>query len=213
MSRFFGINTFGLSEQGMAGPVTEQLLSPVKSLRLAPIAAEPSYNFDGRQVCIGMGQALDPDADSFEWSPLFVLSFALDSQSGQAELLARHELGAPYSEGIYALDLIQDGVVELVVPWATGVAGGGGVDVIAVVPTGGLAGFSGPDGDPGATGSSFYTASGAFNLLDYNGDGDWEIETSYPPFAAAFAYYYPTLYSFDRASWRFIPAETTMPEY
>ncbi len=214
MSRFFGINTFGLSEEGQARPLEEDELSLLRPLRLPPQGEQPSYSFDGRQVCIGLGQDQPQEEGEYNWSPLRVLSFALGE--GRAELLDQWELPAQYSEGIYALDLVRDGVVELVVPWATGVAGGGGADVMAVVPTGGLAGFGGPDeqADPDSDqSSSFYSSNGNINLLDFNGDGDWELETSFPLFAAIYAYYYPALYSFDRQAWAFVDARAGMPEY
>ncbi|MCC7479055.1 hypothetical protein IT575_11435 [bacterium] len=216
MSRFFGVNTFAAAEQGSPAALEESQLDPLKPLRLAPLTELPSYRFEGRQVCIGLGQGRVQDAEEYNWNPLLLLSFALPDDGSGAELLAQWELPAQYSEGIYALDMVRDGVVELVVPWATGVAGGGGADVVAVVPTGGLAGFGGPGADPElpeAPGSSFYSTHGSINLLDYNGDGDWELETIWTPFAAVFAYYYPQLYSFDREAWAFAEAQQSMPGY
>lgn len=214
MSRFFGVNTFSLPEQGIPAALEEQQLSSTRPQMISSLTYLPPYSFDGKQVCVGMAQA-QQSGEEYNWNPLLLVSFALSSDPPAAELLSQWELPAQYSEGIYALDMVFDGVIELVVPWATGVAGGGGADVVAVVPTGGLAGFAALDGDgeDEHAGSSFYSASGNINLLDWDGDGNWELETSYSLLASIYSYNVPVLYTFDTQNWGFADARARFPAY
>jgi hypothetical protein len=64
--------------------------------------------------------------------------------------------------------------------------------VRSIVPTGGLAWFGNDELD-----STLFSQTGYINLLDYDGDGDWEIETSSPVLCSACGYQWNDLYTFD----------------
>lgn len=164
-------------------------LLPQKELEPEPV----SYLYEDGEVLIGFG--LDV-ADS--WSAYLIISYWLNPD-GSIEELQRWECGAEYCYGVYALDLIGDGVVELVVPWATGAGGGGGVEVLAVVPTGGLAYF----GDNDIT-SGFWSSNGSTDLIDFNGDGIWELTAYFPLLFSAAGYYYVDvlIFDYDLFDWR-----------
>jgi len=197
MSRFFTMNW---NEDGDSQYLAEYELIPTRGKPLPEI--EPvSYAFDGGEIWIGWGT--DPNED---WDPVEIVSFFAAPDGGMEEL-ARWECGAHYCYGIYALDLTANGVVNLVAPWATGVGGGGGVEIMAVVPTGGLAAW----GDDGMSGS-FYSAVGNMELFDYDEDGDWELALYYPLFFSAAGYVYTEVITFDHDSYGWVDGEHIVPE-
>lgn len=168
----------------------------------APVEIEPAdYHFEGGEVLIGFG----PDPED-EWGPYSVVSFFAGPE-GRVEELARHECGAQYCYGIYALDMTADGVLELVVPWTTGFGSNGGVELFAVVPTGGFSAW-GDDLDTG----SFWSSHGYTELMDYDGDGDWELTAYFPLLFSAAGYSFTELLTFDPVRYEWIDAEQIAPE-
>lgn len=165
--------------------------------RPAPV----SYKFEGGGVFVGWGH--DP---AEEWNPAVVVSFYI-GPDGDVQELARWECGAQYCPGVYALDLTGSGVVDLVVPWATGAGGGGGVELFAIVPTGGFSAW----GDELASGS-FWSSNGATELTDVDGDGDWELAAYFPLLFNAAGYYYTELMTFDQERYDWIDARAIAPE-
>ncbi|MBN2081800.1 hypothetical protein JW859_06265 [bacterium] len=197
MSRFF---TMSWNEDGDGEYLTEYELIPTGNAPLPRI--EPvSYEFEGGEVWIGWGS--DPEED---WNPVEIVSF-FAAPDGRMEELARWECGAHYCYGIYALDLTVNGVVNLVVPWATGAGSGGGVEVMAVVPTGGLAAW----GDDGMSGT-FYSAVGNTELFDADEDGDWELALYYPLFYSAAGYVFTEIITFDHELYDWVDGEHVAPE-
>ena len=168
----------------------------------AELQIEPAnYQFEGGEILIGFGP--DP-AD--EWGPYSVVSFFAGAE-GRVEELARHECGAQYCYGIYALDMTADGVLELVVPWMTGFGSNGGVELFAVVPTGGFSAW-GDDLESG----SFWSSHGYTELMDYDGDGDWELTAYFPLLFSAAGYSFTELMTFDPERYEWIDAEHIAPE-
>jgi len=164
--------------------------------------AEPaSYKFEGGGVFIGWGH--DPSED---WTPAEVVSFYI-GPDGDVQELARWECGAQYTPGVYALDLTNSGGVDLVVPWATGAGGGGGVELFAIVPTGGFSAW-GDELDSG----SFWSSNGATELNDVDGDGDWELAAWFPLLFSAAGYYYTELMTFDPERYDWVDARDIAPE-
>jgi hypothetical protein len=172
-------------------------LLPQKELETDPM----SYLYEDGEVLIGFG--VDPVE---QWSPYIIISYWLNPD-GTIEELQRWECGAGYCYGIYALDLIGDGVVELVVPWATGAGGGGGVELLAIVPTGGMTGF-GPEADSG----SFWSSNGGTDLIDFDGDGDWELTAYFPLLFSAAGYYYVDVMTFDYDLFDWVVDQDIAPE-
>jgi hypothetical protein len=166
------------------------------------LGPEPAaYVYDEGEVLIGFG--VDEAED---WSPYLIVSYWLNPD-GSIEELQRWECGAGYCYGIYALDLIGDGVVELVVPWATGAGGGGGVELLAIVPTGGMTGF-GPEADSG----SYWSSNGGTDLLDIDSDGDWELTAYFPLLFSAAGYYYVDVMTFDFERFDWVVDQDVAPE-
>jgi hypothetical protein len=97
---------------------------------------------------------------------------------------------------VFALDLTGDGKLDLAVPYATGAGGGGGIEVRTIEPSGKLAWFGNDELD-----STLYSQTGYINLMDYDGDGAWEIETSSPVLCSACGYQWSDLYTFDSQAW------------
>jgi hypothetical protein len=164
-------------------------------------AAAASYKFDGGGVFVGWGH--DPSED---WSPAEVVSFFI-GPDGSVQELARWECGATYCPGVYALDLTNSGGVDLVVPWATGAGGGGGVELFAIVPTGGFSAW-GEELESG----SFWSSNGATELNDVDGDGDWELAAYFPLLFSAAGYYYTELSTFDPDSYSWVDARAIAPQ-
>lgn len=169
----------------------------------APATEEIDYNIRGLEIIIGMGYDF---TDSPDW-PLYAVVSLLEYPDGSLEELDRYALGAQFCPGVFALDMTADGIIELVIPWATGAGGGGGVEVLAVVPTGGLATF----GDPEL--ATIYSQNGYCELLDYDGDGGWELETAFPLLFTAAGYSYKDLLVFDREEFAWVSGEPQFPEY
>lgn len=188
------------AEDGYGSVLAEFRIVPTNEQ--APLEIEPaSYHFEGGEVLIGFG----PDPED-AWGPYSVVSFFADGE-GRVEELARHECGAQYCYGIYALDMTADGVLELVVPWMTGFGSNGGVELFAVVPTGGFSAW----GDDLETGS-FWSSHGYTELMDYDGDGDWELTAYFPLLFSAAGYSFTELMTFDAERYEWIDAEHVAPE-
>lgn len=177
MQRFFEV------ERGEGVTVREHAISSLKSASRTPPATD--YLIEGKRIYIAFGVS-----NSDGYADCVVASFLSDGSS--VEELDRFSLGAEYCAGVYALDLTNDGVVDLAVPYATGAGGGGGIEVRTIVPTGGLAWFGNDELD-----STLFSQTGFINLLDFDGDGDWEIETSTPVLCSACGYQWGDLYTFD----------------
>ncbi len=182
-----------------------------REYRLTPVPEQPDtdvdlvpYVVDGLPLMIGVGQ---PDTLDAEWAPAQVVSFAVEAD-GSLTPLDYWELGAQYCNGIYMLDLLGDGSLCLVLPWATGAAGGGGVDLLWISPAGGFSFF-------GATREEamLWSQTGYVNLRDYDNDGAWEIETAYPLMFSAAGYSYKELLYFDRESWSWLGGAERFPEF
>ena len=178
----------------------------VSTRRTGPRNADPvSYDFEQGSVLLGLSVS---DAGTESWEALALHSFWVDPD-GSLQYLQEHRAGGAYSPGVYILDLTGDGVLEVAMPWATGVAAGGAVDVLAIVPTGGLAYFgSGEDYS-----SSYYSQWGELNLLDYDSDGDWELELFYPVFHPNTGFSGANLLQFSWDDWEWLLAGSEWPEY
>jgi hypothetical protein len=178
-----GMRSFFEVDRSSGVAVHEHSISALKSVNTTPPATD--YLIEGQPIYVAFGES-----DSDGYNDCVVASFLSDGSS--VEELDRFNLGADYCAGVYALDLTNDGVVDLAVPYATGAGGGGGVEVRSIVPTGGLAWFGNDELD-----STLFSQTGSINLMDFDGDGDWEIETSTPVLCSACGYQWGDLYTFD----------------
>lgn len=158
-----------------------------------------AYTFAGYELYIACGHT-----GAKGWDPLVVTCCMVGG--GEVTELARHECGANYAIEIYAMDITHDGVVELVIPWMTGVGGGGGIDVFTVLMTGGFSGY-GPELEP----LSLYSYIGSMQLVDVNGDGSWEIQTWFPVLPSVMGYMFSELYAYDAADWDWVDGSHLYP--
>jgi len=172
--------------------------------KAASAAAPPAYNVKGNPLYLALGTTKAKDGD---YTDYVVVSFTADSGGAISEC-SRFSLGAQYCGGIYVLDLNADGLSEVVAPYATGAGSGGGIEVRALQPTGKLAWFGNDELD-----STLFSASGYCNLLDYDGDGDWEIETTAPVLCSACGYNWNDLYTFDKDGWNWEVGSDKFPAY
>jgi hypothetical protein len=182
---------------------TEYELIPARELP-APAAKPCSYVVDGLPLIIGLGLA---PGEYPEW-PSFTALSLVEQPDGAVTELDRWTVDVPHCFEVYALDLLGDGQVCLVLPWMTGAGGGGGVDVLWLSPAGGFNMFA-PNREQASLGSQ----NGYVNLLDYDGDGVWEIETAFPLMFTAAGYSYKDLLRFDPERWVWMSAEGCFPEY
>jgi hypothetical protein len=177
--------------------IREYALTSKPSGSVAPV----KYAIEGQPIYLAFGTT---DSAGYED---YVIATVSGDASGVSEL-DRFSLGAQYCAGIYALDLNADGVVELAIPYSTGAAGGGGVDVRAIVPTGGLAWFGNDELD-----GTLFSQSGYLNVLDYDNDGDWELEVRAPVLCSACGYMWSDLYTFDSDGWNWETDEARFAAY
>ena len=203
-------------QPGMSRFFTEEWDDDAQAMRFVEQAFVPNqpvpgdspelipYAVDGLQVLIGIGQ---PDTDDGNWAPREVVSLG-EGRGGDITVLDSWELGAQYCAGIYIFDVLHDGSLCLVAPWATGAGGGGGVDVLWLSPAGMLTPF-GPDEEY----ASIWSQNGYVNLLDYNGDGVWEIETAFPLMFTASGYSYKEILSFDPDSWAWVGGDSRFQDF
>ena len=151
-----------------------------------------SYASMGRQVCLGIGIAYE---DGNEWG-LGVLVSYLRSDDGSYTEVSRHKLGHEYIGSLFVLDANNDGLLDVIASWMTGAGSGGGVDLLTVNPDASFSYF-GDESDPDNFASQLWSAHGTVELIDYDNDGDWELQLDYPLFFSAAGYYYRDIVNFD----------------
>lgn len=160
------------------------------------------------QAYIGIGVHFEDDNS---WGLGVVCSFLRDD-SGGFELVGWHELGHEYIGRVFVLDANNDGLLDVIASWMTGAGSGGGVDLLTVNPDASFSYFGNPD-DPDDFSSQLWSAHGTVELTDYDNDGDWELQLTYPLFFSAAGYYYRDIVSFDpqQNAWAWDP--DFAPEY
>lgn len=179
----------------------EELIVPLNPNYSPAPVDEIAYTFAGCKLYIACGHAGVKD-----WDPLIVTCcMVLD---GEVTELARHECGANYAVEIYALDVTHDGIIELVIPWMTGVGGGGGIDVFSVLMTGGFSGY-GPELKP----MTLYSYIGSMQLVDVNGDSSWELQTWYPILPSVMGYMFSELYTYDPSALKWVDGSHLKPGF
>ena len=164
---------------------------------------EVNYRYPGGRVV--MAATALPAEWSEEYLQFSIVSFQVNPD-GSAHELARHSVDSEFVGEFFILDMTGDGALEVVIPWATGAGGGGGVAVVTIVPTGGLAG-SGENFDE----FSLYSRSGYCELADLDADGDWEIQASAPLLCTACGYDVGFVYTYDPALHAWVDGEKQFP--
>jgi hypothetical protein len=164
-------------------------------------AKPPASAAAGRPVYIAFGTK-----SSSGYNDYVVAS--LSNEGGTVKQISSFTLGAEFCGGIYALDLTGEGGIDLAVPYATGAGGGGGIEVRSIQPNGRITWFGNDELD-----STLFSQSGYINLVDFDSDGDWEIETSAPVLCSACGYQWNDLYTFDKDSGNWETGESQFPAF
>jgi hypothetical protein len=166
------------------------------------------YANAGGQVYLGLGIAYEDDN---EWGLGLLVSY-LQRPDGSFREIARHELGHEYIGSVFVLDANNDGLLNVIASWMTGAGAGGGVDLLTVQPDGSFSYF-GDSSDPDNFASQLWSAHGSVELMDYDNDGDWELQLTYPLFFSAAGYSYRDIVSFDVATNQWAYDADFAPEY
>ena len=169
---------------------------------------QTGYATEAGQVCLGVGIAYEGDN---EWGLGLLVSYLRHADGSYTEV-SRHELGHEYIGGVFVLDANNDGLLNVIASWMTGAGAGGGVDLLTVQPDGSFSYF-GDDSDPDNFASELWSAHGTVELTDYDNDGDWELQLTYPLFFSAAGYYYRDIVSFDPATNQWAYDADFAPEY
>ena len=163
---------------------------------------QAGYASTAGQVCIGIGIHYEED----EMWGLGCISSYLKKPDGSFVEVASHELGHEYIGTVFVLDANNDGLLDVIASWMTGAGSGGGVDLFTVLPDGSF-NYFGESGEPTDYASSLWSAHGTVELTDYDNDGDWELQLTFPLFFSAAGYYYRDIVSFSEAdnAWSWDP--------
>ncbi|MEZ5338661.1 MAG: hypothetical protein R3F46_10375 [bacterium] len=163
---------------------------------------QANYSTEAGQVYIGVGIHYE---DNEYWGLGTICSY-LRSADGSFRMIAHHDLGHEYIGRVFVLDANHDGRLDVIASWMTGAGSGGGVDLLTVNEDGGISYF-GDSAEPSDFASSLWSAHGSVELTDYDNDGDWELQLSFPLFFSAAGYYYRDIVSFDSAenAWSWDP--------
>lgn len=187
----------------------EQLIVPPADWAGFQIKRKQStYLTEAGQVFIGIGIAYEGDN---EWGLGLLVSY-LQCPDGSFREVSRHELGHEYIGSVFVLDANNDGQLDVIASWMTGAGAGGGVDLLTVDPEGSFSYF-GDDSDPEDFASSLWSAHGMVELIDYDNDGDWELQTAFPLFFSAAGYYYRDIVSFNEATRQWAWDPDFAPDY
>lgn len=188
--------------------------------------AAADYTIDGGQMYIGVGRCSQGkvgdalsnqvSAQQVEWD---VLCTFVRGEDG-ARLLDLVGAQRKFITDLYALDLTNDGLLDLACASSWGFSGGGGLDFVTVMPDGSFrqlwesASASRWLDYPPLIESTLPCASTAASVHDFDGNGSWEIETQqYLDYGGGMgSYTYNVLHTFDPVSGGCLPCTDEYPE-
>jgi hypothetical protein len=138
--------------------------------------------------------------------------FSFVTRDGKLELAGEvHLIG--YHPELYLLDLLGNGSTQLI---CSSIAHGGGcwIDIFEPDKQGRLAYFCNAREEWSDFGFSTEGHSGLrLNLIDYDGDGDWEIEDRVEVNFNSGQFWYKDLYYYDYAQRRYVRGDKAFPQY
>jgi len=178
-----------------------------------PESAATDYRIDGRPLYIGVGRYRNKEVSGeqtgkveglIEWDVL--CSFVRD-EDGASRLIDIAGAQRWFITNLYALDLTNDGLLDLACVSSWGVSGGGGIDFVTLEPDGTFRQLWQSDTNsrwldyPPIIESTVESASAysACSVHDFDGNGIWEIETQqFLDYGGGMgSYVYNVLYTFD----------------
>jgi len=172
-------------------------------------SAASDYLIDGKPLYIGVGRCSSGQVGSelVEWDVLCSFSKAEDGAAQLYDLLGAQR---KFITDLYALDLTNDGLLDLACVSSWGVSGGGGIDFVTVEPDGTFRQLWQSDTSsrwldyPPIIESTIESAYAACSVHDFDANGIWEIETQqFLDYSGGMgSYVYSVLYTFDSQTGR-----------
>ena len=167
-----------------------------------------SVDYEDR-VYVGVGIEYEGDSD---WGYSVITTYMSDAD-GYLREQGRYPLGDEYIAYVFIMDANHDGLLDVIASWMTGAGAGGGVDMMSVLPDASLALFGDPEEEDYEYNSGFWSAHGMVEPIDYDNDGVWELQVTFPLFYSAAGYYARSILKYSETHNRWLIDDDFAPEY
>lgn len=192
---------------------------------LAGLAAT-DYQLDGRPLYIGVGryrsregrdEQTEKAEDLIEWD---VLCTFISDDNGAKRIIDIVGAQRWFITNLYALDLTNDGLLDLACVSSWGASSGGGIDFVTLLPDGKFRQLWQSDTNsrwldyPPIIESTIESAYSACSVHDFDGNGIWEVETQqFLDYGGGMgSYTFNVLYSFDPLTGKSYACTDEFPE-